>query len=115
MDIDWLARRASEQLATQPSRRGIVTRVAQLAGGAGALVAGLRGFGEAGAEDIKIGHSCCTGVGPCPRKKGERRRCPKNSEVGWTWFCTKPNGARYLCKDCYDESGEDVCVYARKQ
>jgi hypothetical protein len=112
MDIDRLARRASEGLAAQPSRRGIVTRVAQLAVGAGTLLAGL-GRGEV--EAVHIGNSCCTGVAECPRKKGQRRRCPGNSTVGWTWFCDKPNGDRYLCKDCERENGEEVCVYARKQ
>jgi hypothetical protein len=112
MDIDRLARRASEQLAAQPSRRGIVTRVAQLAVGAGALLAGLH-RGEVKAR--QIGNSCCDGVALCPKKKGQRRRCPGDSTVGWSWFCEKPNGDRYFCKDCQHESGKEVCVYARKQ
>lgn len=112
MDIDRLARRASERLAAQPSRRGIVAKAAKLAAGAGALLAGL-GRGEV--EAVQIGHSCCDGVGQCPKKQGERRRCPGKSTVGWSWFCEKSNGDRYWCKDCYNESGEQVCVYARKQ
>jgi hypothetical protein len=110
MDLDRLVRRAGEQVAAQPSRRGIVTRVAKLAVGAGGVLAGLR-RGEVAA--IQIGDSCCTGSGQCPKRNG-RRRCPGKSKVGYTWFCTNPSGVRYLCKDC-EIDGEEVCVIAKKQ
>jgi hypothetical protein len=112
MNLDRLVRRVSEQVAAQPSRRQIVSRVATLAVGAGSLVAGLR---RGKVEAVQIGNSCCDGVRRCPKEKGKRRRCPDNSTVGWSWFCENSDGVRYLCKDCYNESGEQVCVYARKQ
>jgi hypothetical protein len=111
MDLDQLARRTSEQVAARPSRRGIMGAATKLAVGAGALLAGLR-RGEVAA--IQIGDSCCNGSGECPKRNG-RRRCPRHSKVGYTWFCTNPSGVRYLCKDCENESGQEVCVIAKKQ
>jgi hypothetical protein len=112
MDLDRLVRRASEQLAAQPSRRGIAARVAKLAVGVGAMLVGLGGPNAAGAQ---IGNTCCQGGPRCPKKDGQRRRCPGDSKVTWRWFCETDEGVTYLCNDCKNKRGEDVCVYSRRK
>jgi hypothetical protein len=98
MDIDRLVRRAGEELAARPSRRGIVGAAAKLAGGAGALLASLRGPGEAGAQ---IGNACCTGARACKDDK-----CPPRSRPRWSWVCEGGGGAKYQCRDCYRKTPE---------
>jgi hypothetical protein len=97
-----------EQLAARPSRRGFI---ATLAAGAGAVLAGLRGTGEVAAQTN--GESCCTGT-PC--KNGNRcDHGTKQGANGWSWFCTNPNGDRYLCQDCMNSQGDFVCNYWRRR
>lgn len=109
MDMDRLVRRASEQLAARPSRRGIVSAVAKLAVGAGAIRAGLGGTGEAAAQTI--GNSCCTGPRPC----NTTGTCERGTKPRWSWYCTASNGARYLCQDCFKGNKNVICVYADRQ
>ena len=101
MDIDRLARRAREQLAAHPSRRGIVKT---LAVGAGVIFAKLQRYEEAAGQTI--GNTCCTGAGPCPEN-----RCPKSTRERWKWTC-ETNGVTYTCHDCNRGQERNVCVYA---
>jgi hypothetical protein len=114
MDIDRLARRVSEQLASRPSRRGIVSAAGKLVAGAGVVLAGLRHPGEAAAQQYKpIPGSCCTSLDangdgngdPCPSNNG---KCPGDMKKRYQWFCNN-NGTRELCLDCY-KSGSYTCT-----
>jgi hypothetical protein len=111
MDIDQLVRRVSEQLAAQPSRRGIVSAVAKLAAGTGAVIASLRGPGAAGAQ---IGNACCTGARACKDNK-----CPPHSRIRWSWFCDGGGGARFHCRDCYKRApngnSRHICTVVIRQ
>ncbi len=123
MDIDRLARRASEQLAARPSRRGIVSTIAA---GAGVILAGLRGTGEAAAQDFcAIKDSCCTGACPITNESGTTTdpqsacptgldTCPSGYKKRYQWFCTYTDPAggrtRQLCLDCYNSQRKYGCT-----
>jgi hypothetical protein len=111
MDIDQLVRRVSEQLAAQPSRRGIVSAMAKLAAGTGAVIASLRGPDAAGAQ---VGNSCCTGAPGC---KGNK--CPPHSRPRWSWYCEGSGGARFHCRDCYKRgpngNSRHICTVVVRQ
>jgi len=102
MDMDRLVRRVSEQLAARPSRRGIVSTAAKLATGAGVVLAGLRNPGEA----LALQGTCCEGPYECGS-------CPNGSKKRYQWFCNY-EGARHLCRDCIDRSGNLTCVMVRR-
>ncbi len=105
MDIDRLARRVSEQVAARPSRRSILSTTAKLAAGAGAVLAGLRGVDEAGAQ---IGSSCCTGARECTSSDS----CERGTKQRWSWQCTGSTGS-YVCRDC-NKGKRNVCVIATR-
>src|SRR5215212_833046 len=104
MDLDRLVRRASEEVAAQPSRRGFV---ATLVVGVGAVMAGLRSTGEEAVAGSK--GACCTG------KVCGHKHCPDKTKRGWSWFCTSDEGVTYHCQDCANKSGDFVCNFAKKQ
>lgn len=101
MDIDRLARRASEQRAAQPSRRGIVKT---LAVGAGVIFAKLQRYEEAAGQPI--GNTCCTGASAC-----STNRCPKGTKERWSWPCSDSSGS-YICHDCNKGKTRNYCVFA---
>ncbi len=106
MDMDRIARRVSERLAAEPSRRGFVAAVAKLGIVAGAVVAGLRGLGQAAAQEYPlIPGSCCRGPYDC----GSGRKCPAGTRKSWQWFCQLSDGTRQRCVDCNDAEGLE-CV-----
>jgi hypothetical protein len=104
MDIDRLARRASEQLAARPSRRGIMGAATKLALGAGTIFAYLQRYEEAAGQPI--GNTCCTGAAPC-----SENRCPKSTKERWSWPCSDSRGS-YMCHDCNRGREKNVCVFA---
>jgi hypothetical protein len=105
MDMDRLVRRVSEQLAAQPSRRGIVSAVAKLAAVAGVALAGLRHPGEAAAQAIE--GTCCTGRVCQPNGA----TCPGGTKKHYQWFCNyQPTGERHLCRDCFSRSNGYECT-----
>jgi hypothetical protein len=106
MDIDRLARRASEQLAARPSRRGIMGAATKLALGAGAIFAYLQRYEEAAGQTIE--NTCCTGAAPC-----RENRCPKSTKERWKWTCEK-DGVTYTCHDCNRGQERNVCVYVTR-
>ncbi len=106
MDLDRLARRVSEQLAAQPSRRGILAKVAKLALGGGALLAGLQRYEEAAGRSL--GNTCCTGNRACTGKTDGI--CPRNSRAGWFWTCQDSSGNCYTCQDCMNQKDGLHCV-----
>ena len=104
MDIDRLARRASEQLAARPSRRGIVKT---LAVGTGVIVAKLQRYEEAAGQTI--GSTCCTGARPCHSAD----RCDRGSQERWSWSCYK-DGIKYWCHDCNKGQTRNYCVFTTR-
>jgi hypothetical protein len=111
MDLDRLVRRASEQLAARPSRRGIMSTATKLAAGAGAVLGSLRVPSGAAAESEypPIPYSCCTGWRQCGRKG----RCPKGMKKGWSWFCDH-QGQQHLCLDCMLSDNYECTMVKRK-
>lgn len=104
MDMDRFVQRVSKQMATRPSRRGVVTTLAMAAG---AVLTGLRNPDEAAAKAHKK-DSCCVGK-PCPSPY----RCPKTADpAGYGWQCQGRDGKLYWCQDCY-HGADFICNYTQ--
>jgi len=104
MDMERLARRVSEQSASRPSRRGIISVGAKLAVGAGAVLASLRDPSEA--AGAQIGDTCCNGPREC-----SAGICERGTKERWSWTCATDSGAMYRCQDC-DRGKRTICVVA---